>query len=110
MKEKLAQSMNLLNDLKSHQSEVEQERTEHSSELLKVREELLQSKQKIEDERIGREKERRRHREEVERISYERSMKESELINQLQEKESLIDSQNKMLTDQKSSFNKQKEQ
>ena len=44
MKEKLAQSMNLLNDLKSHQSEVERERTEHSSELLKVREELLQSK------------------------------------------------------------------
>ena len=37
-------------------------------------------------------------------------MKESELINQLQEKESLIDSQNKMLTEQKSSFNKYKEQ
>ena len=37
-------------------------------------------------------------------------MKESELMNQLQEKESLIDSQNKMLTEQKSSFNKQKEQ
>ena len=75
--------MGLLNELKGHQSDVEQERMQHASELLKVREELLQSKQKIEDERRGREQERLKHREEVDRISQERSLKESELINQL---------------------------
>ena len=41
MKEKLAQSMNLLNEVKSHQNEVENERENHASELLKAREELL---------------------------------------------------------------------
>ena len=37
--------MNLLNDLKDHQGHAEKERMDHASELLSVREKLLQSKQ-----------------------------------------------------------------
>lgn len=37
--------MNLLNDLKEHQGSAEKERMEQAAELLKVREQLLQSKQ-----------------------------------------------------------------
>ena len=36
--------MGLLNDLKNHQGEAESERMSHAAELLKVREELLESK------------------------------------------------------------------
>ena len=65
---------------------------EHAAELLKVREQLLQSKQLGESERKGRELERQKHREEVERISTERQLKESELLSQIKEKENLLES------------------
>ena len=89
---------------------MEKEREDHASELLKAREELLSSKQKIEDERRGREFERMRHREEVDRISQDRSIKESELMSQLKDKESLIESQHVLLTEQKSSMSIHKDQ
>ena len=51
-----------------------------------------------------------RHKEEVDRISQERSIKESELMSQLKDKESLIESQHVLLTEQKSSLSILKDQ
>ena len=91
--------MGLLNDLKNHQGEAENERMQQAAELLKVREELLETKKLEESARKEQQIERRRHREEVDRISQERTLKESELMSQLKEKESLLDSHRQMLTD-----------
>lgn len=62
-----------------------------------MRQELIETRKREEDERKERADERRRHRDEVDRISQERTLKESELLSQLKEKDSMLESQRHQL-------------
>lgn len=80
MEAKLRQGMGLLKDLKTSQSQIEQERMSQENELLSVRDELIETRKREESERREREQEKKRFQDENDRLSRERSLKESELM------------------------------
>ena len=89
--------MGLLKDVKETSAQIDDERLDQAEELYKVRQELIETRKREESERREREDERKKHREEVDRLSCERSLKESELQAQLREKETLLESTRQQL-------------
>jgi len=71
--------MGLLKDVKNNSSQIEQERMEQANELLSVREELVGTRKREESERRERAEEKRAYKDQIDQVSQERTLKESEL-------------------------------
>lgn len=84
--------MGLLKDVKETTSQIDNDRLEQADELLTVRSELIDTRKREESERRCREEDRKQHKDELDRSSQERSLRESELKNQLREKDVMLES------------------